>query len=209
MIGPLSLAHEPIARTPRCGQRREWRRTACHFASDHPPPFWNPPCVTAKFPAGARRSRLPLPPRPFIEDGGSQPLTRELPAATYATTIPLQHLLASLRQHDEGRPRRSCQRAERRGDHTGWLCPAPWRGRAGKPKRTAPARSSPQRGSASCHRGRAQTALRSSPQLVNRKDRSAPTNLSEATLRSWCDDPGQDHRSLRDQRIPDRIGDPT
>ncbi|KQP40332.1 exodeoxyribonuclease VII large subunit [Methylobacterium sp. Leaf106] len=50
------------------------------------------------------RAALPAapPPRPFIEDGGSQPLTRELPAATEATTIPLQHLLASLRQQMKG-----------------------------------------------------------------------------------------------------------
>ena len=55
-----------------------------------------------KIPGGSAALPAALPPRPFIEDGGSQPLTRELPAATYATTIPLQHLLASLRQQMKG-----------------------------------------------------------------------------------------------------------
>ncbi|TXN25561.1 exodeoxyribonuclease VII large subunit [Methylobacterium sp. WL19] len=42
------------------------------------------------------------PPRPFIEDGGSQPLASDRPVAITATAIPLQHLLASLRQHVRG-----------------------------------------------------------------------------------------------------------
>ena len=101
MIGPLSLAHEPIARTRVAGSAGNGA-APLSLPSDHPPPFWNPPCVTAKFPGGSAALPAALPPRPFIEDGGSQPLTRELPAATYATTIPLQHLLASLRQQMKG-----------------------------------------------------------------------------------------------------------
>ncbi|GJD41367.1 exodeoxyribonuclease VII large subunit [Methylobacterium bullatum] len=49
-------------------------------------------------------SALPaaLPPQPSIEDGGSQPTARERSVATDASAIPLQHLLASLRQHVRG-----------------------------------------------------------------------------------------------------------
>ncbi|CAA2145563.1 hypothetical protein ASF34_20625 [Methylobacterium sp. Leaf106] len=49
-------------------------------------------------------STLPaaLPPQPSIEDGGSQPTARERSVATDAAAIPLQHLLASLRQHVRG-----------------------------------------------------------------------------------------------------------
>lgn len=101
MIGRVSPAHEPIARIRAAGSSGNGAAPLVLATFDHPS-LWNPIMRQHKIPGWRATLPAALPPRPFIEDGGSQPLVRDRPVAITATAIPLQHLLASLRQQVRG-----------------------------------------------------------------------------------------------------------